>query len=146
MRSDNPDESKFKRICTDFPNIAILTKSATPGELQVTYAHTYVGNKSLGETVTNLVLVGSLEALTILSINAQHAFLGAGKYICIPTTKSLLCTAVGDLSKSKKLCDWAVLNAVLLPPFRIYLVVLEGETTTGGLLKKFSVKISERGL
>ena len=25
---------KYKRICRDFPNLAILTKSATPGEVQ----------------------------------------------------------------------------------------------------------------
>ena len=31
MCSYEPAGSKFKHVCTDFPNIAVLTKSATPG-------------------------------------------------------------------------------------------------------------------
>ena len=58
MRSDNPAGSKFKRVSTDFPNLAVLTKSATPGEIQATYLHTCVGNKSLGETVATFNLEG----------------------------------------------------------------------------------------
>ena len=42
---------KYKRVCEDLPNLAILTKSATPGEIQLTFGHAAVGNKSLGESV-----------------------------------------------------------------------------------------------
>ena len=42
---------KYKNVCEDFPNLAILTKSATPGEVQLMFGHTIVGNKSLEESV-----------------------------------------------------------------------------------------------
>ena len=34
---DDPDGSKFKRICADFPNIEMLAKSSTPEEVQAMY-------------------------------------------------------------------------------------------------------------
>ena len=34
MRASDPDAEKFKRVCEDFTNIVILTKSSTPGEIQ----------------------------------------------------------------------------------------------------------------
>ena len=55
-RSDDPSGSKFKRVCTDLPNLAVLNKSATSGYIQVTYRHTSVGNKSLGKTSTAFAL------------------------------------------------------------------------------------------
>ena len=30
MRTSEPSSEKFKRVCKDLPNLAILTKSATP--------------------------------------------------------------------------------------------------------------------
>ena len=36
MRSGELAGSKFKRVSMDFPNLAILTKSATPGDIQAT--------------------------------------------------------------------------------------------------------------
>ena len=71
IRSDKPDGTKFKQVCVDFPNVAINPKRATPGEIQVTYGHTSIGNKSLGKTVTAFALAGSLEAPTVVSINAD---------------------------------------------------------------------------
>ena len=56
MRSDDPYGSKLKRVCTDFPNLPVLVKSATPGDIQVKYAHASVGNKSLGKMVTAFAL------------------------------------------------------------------------------------------
>ena len=53
MRSDDPVVSKIKCGCTDFPNMAALTKSSTPGETQVMYANVSIGNKSLGVMVTD---------------------------------------------------------------------------------------------
>ena len=36
MRSDKPYISKFKSICTYLPNMSVIAKSATPGDIQVT--------------------------------------------------------------------------------------------------------------
>ena len=66
--------SKFKRISTDFPNLAILTKSATSGDIQSTFAHASIGNNFLGETVTPFALTGSLEAPTVVLINIEPSF------------------------------------------------------------------------
>ena len=103
MRSDEPSVAKFKLVYTDLPNLALLTKSATPGEVQVTYAHESIGNKSLGKNVTSFALVELLESLTMVTINSERAFSVAGNKIRLPTTKSLLCAAVGDISKSNNL-------------------------------------------
>ena len=86
MRLDKPAGSKFKRVCTDFPNMEVLTKSTTPGYIQATYVHASVGNKSLGETVTAFSLAGYLEAPTVVSIDAKHAFAVNGNNIRLPTT------------------------------------------------------------
>ena len=48
VRASNPAAKKYKRVCKDFPNLAILTKSATPGRFQLMFVHAVVGNKSLG--------------------------------------------------------------------------------------------------
>ena len=101
MRSDRPYGYKFKRVCVDFPNPAILAKSSTPGEVQVVYVHASVGNKAPGETVTAFALARSLEAPTIVSIGAERAV--ARENIHLPTTEVLIRAAAGDLSKSKKL-------------------------------------------
>ena len=47
MHLDDPFGSKFKRVYMDLPNLEVLTKRAIPGDIQVTYAHASVGNKSL---------------------------------------------------------------------------------------------------
>ena len=64
--SNEPAESKFKRFCTNSPNLEVLTKRATPCDIQVTYEHASVGNKSLGKTVTAFALEGSLKAPTVV--------------------------------------------------------------------------------
>ena len=60
MRASKPAAKKYKRVCEYFPNIAILTKSATPGEIQLTFGHTAFGNKSLGKSVVDFALTGDL--------------------------------------------------------------------------------------
>ena len=60
VRLDNPAGSKFKGFCTYFPNLTVLTKSETPGDIHVTYAHVPVGNKSLVKMVTAFSLEVSL--------------------------------------------------------------------------------------
>ena len=120
---DNPAVSNFKRVCTDFPYLALLTKSAKSGEAQVTYVHVSIIKNPLRGTLTSFALAGSLEALTVVTINAEHAFAGTGNKIRLPTTKSLLCTNTGNLSKSMKLCDWEALKAVFLSPLLDKVVV-----------------------
>ena len=71
MPSDNTLGSKFKRVSTDFLNLAVITKIFTPDEIQAIYTHTSVGKNSLGEMVTNLTLAGSLKAPTVVSINIE---------------------------------------------------------------------------
>ena len=48
MRASKPAAKKYKKSCKDFPNLTILTKITTPGEVQLTFGHTTIGNKSLG--------------------------------------------------------------------------------------------------
>ena len=48
VRASNPATKKYKRVCEDFPNLVIITKSATPGAIQLTFVHASVVNNSLG--------------------------------------------------------------------------------------------------
>ena len=48
MHTSELAAEKYKKVCEDFPNLAILTNSATPGEVQLTFGHAAVGNKFLG--------------------------------------------------------------------------------------------------
>ena len=54
-----PATEKFKNTCDDFPDLAILTKSSLPGEVQLTFSHSTVGNKSLGEFFELLPLLAT---------------------------------------------------------------------------------------
>ena len=51
MRASKPSAEKYKRVGEDFTHIAILTKSATPGEVQLKFGHAVSGNKPLGESI-----------------------------------------------------------------------------------------------
>ena len=86
MHSYEPDGSKFKQVCMDLLNMAVLTKSATPGDIQVTHTHMSVGNNPLGKTVTACVLTESIEATTVVLIDIERAFTGDGEKIRLPTT------------------------------------------------------------
>ena len=114
IHSDEPDVSKLKRVCADFPDIMLLTKSATHRKSKVIYAHTSIGNKSIGETVTTFALVVFLKAPNLVMIDVESD--GAGNKIHLPTTEVLLRAAIGNISKSKSIRNWAALNAVLHPP------------------------------
>ena len=144
MRSDKPASSKFKRVSTDFPNLAVLTKSATPGEIHATYVHVSVGNNSLGETVTAFYLTGSLKAPTVFLVDIEHAFAGDGNKICLLTTEVLLLAATGKLAKSKKLREWTSRNAVLLLTFLTEIALTNGETAAEALLNIFSKRINKQ--
>ena len=145
MRSDDPGVYNIKWLWTELPNLALLTNSETHREVQVTYVHASVGNKSLGETVTAFTLSESLKSLTAVTIDAERAFAGNGEKIRLTTIKVLICAAVGDLSKSKNLRDWVAMEKLPPPPLLTKAVVLEGETAAGELLNKFTANITESG-
>ena len=106
--------------------MAVLTKSATPGDTQVTYAHASVGKNPLGETVTAFALVGSLEASTVVLIDIKLAFAGDGEKIRLLTTEVLLRAATVELAKPKNLWYWTSRNTVLLLPFLTETVLTDG--------------------
>ena len=78
--------------------------------------------------MTAFALAGLLEAPTVVLIDAERIFNRSREKIHLPITEFLLRAAVGDLFRSKKLRDWAALNAVLLPPFLTEAVVFERKT------------------
>ena len=57
---------KSKNFCENFPNLAILTKSSTPGEIQLTFRHATVGNNSLREPVVAFALAGNLSLPSVI--------------------------------------------------------------------------------
>ena len=74
MCLNEPAVTNFKRVYKDLPNITLLTKSVITGDIQVTFVHASAGNNYLGETVTAFYLMGSLESLTVVSIDAERSF------------------------------------------------------------------------
>ena len=48
IRVSEMSAKKYKRVYKDFPNLEILTMSATTGKVQLTFGHAVIGNKSLG--------------------------------------------------------------------------------------------------
>ena len=47
MRAIEPASENYKRVSENFPNLAILTKSAMPDKIQLTFGHATVGKNSL---------------------------------------------------------------------------------------------------
>ena len=74
MRANEPPTEKYKNVCEDFPNLGILTKSSTPGEVQLTFGHATVGNKSLEESIQDFALAGDLGSPSVISFNLEIAF------------------------------------------------------------------------
>ena len=62
MCARNPYDKNHKKVCNDFPNLAIITKSAIPGEVQLTFAHATVWNKSLGESGLVFALAENIDS------------------------------------------------------------------------------------
>ena len=98
MRVSDLESKKYKKVCKDFPNLAILTKSATPGEVQLTFGHATVGNKSLGESVVAFALAIYLSSPFVVSIKMDINFSADVENIRLPIAEVLLCAAAGDLS------------------------------------------------
>ena len=97
MRAGKPVTDKFKRVCRDFSNLAILTKSYTPGEIQLTFGHATVGNKSLGEYIVDFSLSGDLSSPSVIDFNIEIAFAADGDKIRLPIAEVLLRAAAGNL-------------------------------------------------
>ena len=89
MRANEPAAKKYKKFCDDFPNLAILTKSTTLGEVQLTFTHATVGNNSLGESVLALALAGKIDSPSVISINTDIAFAIDGDKIRLPIIEVL---------------------------------------------------------
>ena len=144
MRTSDPALKKYKKVCNNFPNIAILTKSAMPGEVQLMFVHASVGNKYLGGYVSAFALTGSLDSPSVVSIDINIAFATDGDKICLLITEVLLCAAAGNLASSNKQRDWTPRNAVLLPPFLTEAAILDRETVAEDIIKIFTHSIVER--
>ena len=104
-----------------------------PGEIQLTFGHMAVGNKSLGESVV----------ASVISFNINIAFAADGDKIRLPISEILLCSAAGNLGQSKKQIYWTSCNTILLPPFLTEAAILHGESDAGELLKIFDRSITE---
>ena len=141
MRASEPAADKYKNLCEDFPNLGILTKSSTPGEIQLTFGHAAVGNKSMGESVVDFALAGDLDSPSVNSFNLDIAFATNGQKIRLPIVEVLLCAAAGVLARSKKQCNWTSRNTVLLPPFLTEATILHGKSDAGELQKIFARSI-----
>ena len=139
MHSKNLDGAKFKRICTYFTNIEILTNRAMSGKIQVTFGNATIGNKSLRETVTTFNLIERRKSLTVVSIDTKCA--SARDNIRLPTTEVLPHASFSDLIHSKNICNWATLSVILLPTLLTEVVIFDGQEYLEDLLKIFAIKI-----
>ena len=120
---------KYKKVCDDFPNLAILTKSANQGKIQLVFSHTTVGNKSPGEFAVAFALAGNLDSPSVFSIKMNITFSADGDKIRLPLTEVLLCATAGDLARSKKQRDCTLHNSVFLPAFPTEAGSLSGSRT-----------------
>ena len=137
MRAIELDADKYKNVYENYPNLAILAKSSTPGEIQLTFSHAAVGNNSMGESVVAFALSGDLSSPSVISFNIESAFATDGKNIRLPIADVLLRAAAGDLARSNKQPDWTSRNAVLLPLFLTY------QSDAGELLQIFACYFTE---
>ena len=138
MRASKAAAKKYKRVCEYFPNIAILTKSATPGKIQLTFGHVSVGNKSLGESVVAFALAGYLSSPSVVSLKIDIAFSADRDKIRLPISEVLLRATAGGLACSKNQRYWTPCNTALLPPFLTEAAILHGESNAVDILKIFA--------
>ena len=143
MRTSKPAAEKFKRLCENFPNLAILTKSSMPGELQLTFGHAAVGNKSLGESVVAFALAGDIISPPMISFKIEIAFAADGDKIRLPIAEVLPCTSGGNLARSKKQREWTSRNAILLPPFLTEAAIIHNDSDAGELHKILARSITK---
>ena len=133
----------YKNVCKDFQNLDILTKSYTLGEIQLMFGNVAVENKSMRESVADFALAGNLGSPSAISFNLKIAFTTNREKIRLPIAEVLLCATSGNLTQSKKQCDWKSRNTVLLPPFLTENAILHSESNAGEILKIFARSIRE---
>ena len=102
MRTSERAFEKYKKVCNNFPNLDILTKSATPGEVQMMFSHASVGNIYLRESVAAFALAGSLDSPSVISIDINITFATDGDKIRLTITEVLIRAAAGNLAWSNK--------------------------------------------
>ena len=78
MRTSEPVFEKYKKVCDNLPNIVVLTKSATPGKVQLTFAHVPVGKKFLWESVAAFALEVLIDSPSVILIDINIAFVMDG--------------------------------------------------------------------
>ena len=105
MRASELAVKKYKKVCKDFPNLAKLTESATPGKFQLTFGHTTFGNNSPGESVVAFALAVNIDSSSVIYINMDMDFVADGDKIRLPITEVLLRNAASDLVRSKNQQD-----------------------------------------
>ena len=98
MRANEPSAYKFKKVCEDFPNIAILTNRSTPGEIKLTFVHAAIRNNSFGCSAVAFVLASNLSSPYVLSFKIEITFAADGDNINLLIVEVLLCAASGDLA------------------------------------------------
>ena len=94
--------AKYKKVCEDLLNLAILIKSATPGKVQLISDHAIIGNKSLGESVVAFTLAGYQRSPSFVSLKMDIAFSIDSDKIRIPIAEVRLCADARNLARSKK--------------------------------------------
>ena len=90
MCSDKVTISKFKRVCTDLPNIAILAKRFIPSKIKMNLGQAAIGNKSPEETGASFALTGSTESPMVVSLNSGFYFSCAGENIYLPIMELII--------------------------------------------------------
>ena len=140
MRVSEPAAENYKKVCK---NLAILAKSATPGEAQLTFSHATDRNKSLGGFIVAFALAVNLDSPFVVSIKMDIAFSADSNKIRLPITEVLLYAAAADLVRSKKQQDWTPHNAVLLLLFLTEAAIFNEELYAGDLLNIFARSITE---
>ena len=79
--------------------------------------------------------------MIFVAIDTKRAFTRTSNKIHPPVKTFLLCTTSGDLSRSKKLYNWMILNDLPLLPFLTKAVILYGKPTKIELLNNFFIRI-----
>ena len=98
MCASNLATDKSKNVCKTFPNLAILTKSSTPGEIQLIFGHAAVGNKSLGDFVVDVALTGDLRSPSVILYNIKIYFAVDSENIRLLIAEILLPAAANNLA------------------------------------------------
>ena len=98
MHVVRPSAKNYKKVCEDLPDLAMLTKSTTPGKVQLMFGQATIGNKSLGEPIVAFALAGDLISTSVFPLKIDINFAADGDKISLPITEVLLRAAVGDLA------------------------------------------------